>query len=79
MSYEKDPRVESIDALPEWQQEICRQVRDIVHAADALENRPIGAGSARAASEARIATDRWLNEGGSLVADAAAPLRAPMS
>ena len=39
----------------------------------------IGAGSARAASEARIATDRWLNEGGSLGADAAAPLRGPMS
>jgi len=32
-----------------------------------------------AASEARIATDRWLNEGGSLGADAAAPLRGPMS
>ena len=23
-----------IDALPEWQQQICRQVRDLVHAAD---------------------------------------------
>jgi hypothetical protein len=34
-SYEKDPRVdEYIDALPKWQQEICRRVRDIVHAAD---------------------------------------------
>ena len=43
------------------------------------ENRRIGARSARAASEARIATDRWLNEGGSLGADAAAPLRGPMS
>jgi hypothetical protein len=33
--YEKDPRVdEYIDALPEWQQAICRQVRDLVHAAD---------------------------------------------
>ena len=30
-----DPRVdEYIDRLPEWQQEICRQVREIVHAAD---------------------------------------------
>ena len=30
-----DPRVdEYIDQLPEWQQEICRQVREIVHAAD---------------------------------------------
>ncbi|WP_410656980.1 DUF1801 domain-containing protein [Amycolatopsis sp. lyj-112] len=35
MSYEKDPRVDDyIDKLPDWQQEICRQVRDIVHAAD---------------------------------------------
>jgi hypothetical protein len=30
-----DPRVDDyIDALPVWQQEICRQVRDLVHAAD---------------------------------------------
>ena len=35
MTYRKDPRVdEYIDALPEWQQEICQQVRDLVHAAD---------------------------------------------
>jgi hypothetical protein len=35
MTYQKDPRVdEYIDALPEWQQEICQQVRDLVHAAD---------------------------------------------
>ena len=35
MTYEKDPRVdEYIDALPEWQQEICQQVRDLVHAVD---------------------------------------------
>ena len=35
MTYQKDPRVDSyIDALPEWQQQICRQVRDLVHAAD---------------------------------------------
>ena len=35
MTYEKDPRVdEYIDALPEWQQEICHQVRDLVHAVD---------------------------------------------
>jgi hypothetical protein len=35
MPYEADPRVDAyIDALPEWQQEICRQVRDLVHAAD---------------------------------------------
>jgi hypothetical protein len=36
MSYEKDPRVdEYIDKLPDWQQEICHRVRDLVHAADA--------------------------------------------
>ena len=30
-----DPRVDAyIDALPEWQQEICLQVRALVHAAD---------------------------------------------
>ena len=31
----KDPRVDAyIDALPAWQQDICRRVRDLVHAAD---------------------------------------------
>ncbi|HKF33102.1 MAG TPA: DUF1801 domain-containing protein [Jatrophihabitantaceae bacterium] len=35
MSYQADPRVDAyIDALPEWQQAICHQVRGIVHAAD---------------------------------------------
>ena len=35
MTYEKDPRVDAyIDALPEWQQAICHEVRDLVHAAD---------------------------------------------
>jgi hypothetical protein len=35
MGYETDPRVDDyIDALPDWQQEICRQVRDLVHEAD---------------------------------------------
>jgi hypothetical protein len=30
-----DPRIDAyIDALPAWQQAICRQVRDLVHAAD---------------------------------------------
>jgi hypothetical protein len=33
--YETDPRVDAyIDALPAWQQDICRQVRELVHAAD---------------------------------------------
>ena len=36
MSYAADPRVDAyIDALPDWQQAICREVRDLVHAADA--------------------------------------------
>src|SRR5216117_4024606 len=35
MSFVKDPRVDAyIDALPEWQQDICRRVRELVHAAD---------------------------------------------
>ncbi|HTW02528.1 MAG TPA: DUF1801 domain-containing protein [Streptosporangiaceae bacterium] len=36
MTYATDDRVDAyIDALPPWQQVICRQVRDLVHAADA--------------------------------------------
>ena len=35
MDYAADPRVDAyISALPEWQQAVCRQVRDLVHAAD---------------------------------------------
>jgi len=35
MSYATDPRVDAyIDALPPWQQHICREVRDLVHDAD---------------------------------------------
>ena len=35
MTYQKDPRVDAyIDALPPWQQEICQQVRDLVHSVD---------------------------------------------
>lgn len=35
MTYAADPRVDAyIDALPGWQQDICREVRDLVHAAD---------------------------------------------
>jgi hypothetical protein len=35
VAYEADPRVDAyIDAVPAWQQDICQQVRDIVHAAD---------------------------------------------
>ena len=36
MTYAKDPRVDAyIDDLPGWQQAICHQVRDLVHATDA--------------------------------------------
>ena len=35
MAYEKDPRVDTyVDALPDWQGDICRTIRDLVHAAD---------------------------------------------
>jgi hypothetical protein len=35
MTYTADERVDAyIDALPDWQQAICRQVRELVHAAD---------------------------------------------
>ncbi len=35
MTYARDPRVDTyIDGLPEWQQAICRQVRELAHAAD---------------------------------------------
>jgi hypothetical protein len=35
MDYVKDPRVDQyIDALPPWQRAVCRQVRDLAHAAD---------------------------------------------
>jgi hypothetical protein len=35
MAYITDPRVDAyIQALPDWQQAICREVREIVHSAD---------------------------------------------
>lgn len=35
MTYARDSRVdEYIDGLPDWQQTICQEVRDLVHAAD---------------------------------------------
>src|SRR6195256_1900839 len=35
MTYAVDPRVDAyIDALPDWQQAICREVRNLIHAAD---------------------------------------------
>ena len=36
MSYRREPRVDAyIDGLLDWQQAICRQVRDLVHSVDA--------------------------------------------
>jgi hypothetical protein len=35
VTYEADPRVDQyIDGLPPWQQQICREVRQLVHEAD---------------------------------------------
>jgi hypothetical protein len=35
VAYVKDPRVDAyIDGLPDWQQAICQQVRDLVHGCD---------------------------------------------
>jgi hypothetical protein len=35
MTFTADPRVDAyIDALPQWQQAICEEVRELVHAAD---------------------------------------------
>jgi hypothetical protein len=35
MTFKADPRVDAyIDSLPAWQQDVCRQVRAMVHAAD---------------------------------------------
>jgi hypothetical protein len=33
--HERDPRVDDyIDGLPEWQREICQELRELIHAAD---------------------------------------------
>ena len=35
LRYERDPRVDAyIEALPVWQRKLCRQLRDLIHAAD---------------------------------------------
>lgn len=35
MTSATDPRVDAyIDALPDWQQAVCRELRDLIHAAD---------------------------------------------
>ncbi len=35
MTYATDPRVDAyIESLPNWQQSVCRELRDLIHAAD---------------------------------------------
>jgi hypothetical protein len=35
MSYRREPRVDAyLDGLPDWQRDICQQVRDLVHSVD---------------------------------------------
>jgi hypothetical protein len=35
VAYTRDPRVDAyIDSLPDWQQVICREIRDLVHSTD---------------------------------------------
>jgi hypothetical protein len=35
VDYDRDPRVDAyVDRLPAWQQDICRQLRDLIHRAD---------------------------------------------
>lgn len=35
MTYDADPRVDAyIDALPQWQQDLCHELRELIHAAD---------------------------------------------
>jgi hypothetical protein len=35
VTYDRDPRVDAyLEGLPAWQQSVCQQVRDLVHAAD---------------------------------------------
>ena len=59
MTYATDPRVDAyIDALPEWQQDICRQVRDLVHAADDEVTETINAPALAAMFRQIIANNR---------------------
>ena len=59
MTDTRDPRVdEYIDALPEWQRAICREVRDLVHAADDEVQETINAPALLAMFEQIIANNR---------------------
>ena len=67
MTYVKDSRVDAyIDPLPEWQQEICRKVRDLIHEADpAIEETVKRGGQPYFALEGNVialmATKGWVN------------------
>ncbi|WP_086673933.1 hypothetical protein [Amycolatopsis pretoriensis] len=66
MPYTAEPRVDAYsDALPEWQRAICREVRELVHAADPevvetikRTRQPQGPGPRRrlAQAQARVST-----------------------
>ena len=59
MNYQPDRRVDaSIDALPDWQQVICRDVRELVHAADLEMKKRPNAASSRTSS-GRATSARW--------------------
>ena len=59
MTYAADERVDAyIDALPDWQQAICRQVRDLVHAADPEVTETINAPALTAMFRQIIANNR---------------------
>jgi len=46
VSSDRDPRVDTyIEALPAWQQAVCQQVRELVHAADPGVNETIKRGT----------------------------------
>jgi hypothetical protein len=59
--YDPDPRVDRyIEALPDWQQAICRDVRELVHAADPEihAGETINAGARRRMFEQIVADNR---------------------
>jgi hypothetical protein len=74
MTYITDERVDAyIDALPGWQQAICREVRDLVHAADPAVSETIKRtrqpyfvleGNVRALLAARHHVNVFLYDGG---------------
>jgi hypothetical protein len=54
MTYDADERVDAyIRALPDWQQAICREVRELVHAADPEPRRRLAQAQARALASPR--------------------------